>query len=65
MIGAHHGAREVVQLAAASQWRAERIKTTPPAQRSVIDAITLFLLSDLVWIGDCARVCGTRRSHTA
>jgi adenylate cyclase len=42
MIGAHHGAREVVQLAAASQWRAERIKTTPPAQRSVIDAITLF-----------------------
>jgi len=42
MIGAHHGAREVVQLAAAPQWRAERINPTPPAQRSVIDEITLF-----------------------
>jgi adenylate cyclase len=42
MVGAHHGAREVVQLAAAPQWRAERINPTPPAQRSVIDEITLF-----------------------
>jgi adenylate cyclase len=42
MTGAHHGAREVVQLAAQSQWRAENIHPVPPAQRSVIDDVTLF-----------------------
>ena len=42
MTGAHHGAREVVQLASQPQWRAEHINLTPPAQRSVIEDITLF-----------------------
>lgn len=42
MIGADHGAREVVQLAAAPQWRAEHINLTPPPQRAVIEQITLF-----------------------
>src|SRR6266446_5636003 len=42
MTGAHHGAREVVQLASQPQWRAEHIKVVPPAQRSVIEEITLF-----------------------
>jgi adenylate cyclase len=42
MTGAHHGAHEVIQLASQPQWRAEHLKLTPPAQRSVIDEITLF-----------------------
>ena len=42
MIGAHHGAREVIQLALQPQWRAEHVKSIPPAQRSLIDNITLF-----------------------
>jgi adenylate cyclase len=42
MTGAHHGAHEVIQLASQPQWRAEHLKLTPPAQRSVIDDITLF-----------------------
>ena len=41
MIGAHHGAREVIQLAAQPQWRAQNLRPTPPAQRTVIDNITL------------------------
>jgi adenylate cyclase len=42
MIGAHHGAEEVTALARDSQWRTEHIKPMPPAQRAVIDEITLF-----------------------
>jgi adenylate cyclase len=42
MTGTHRGAHEVTELAAQPQWRAEHIKFTPPAQRSVIDEITLF-----------------------
>jgi adenylate cyclase len=40
--GTHRGAHEVIERAAQPQWRAEHIKPTPPAQRSVIDEITLF-----------------------
>jgi adenylate cyclase len=42
MTGTHRGAHEVVERAVQPQWRAERIKPPPPAQRSVIDDITLF-----------------------
>jgi adenylate cyclase len=42
MTGAHRGAHETIERAAQPQWRAEHIKVTPPAQRSVIDKITLF-----------------------
>src|SRR3954447_1613498 len=42
MTGTHRGAHEVTERAAQPQWRAEHIKLTPPAQRSVIDDITLF-----------------------
>jgi adenylate cyclase len=42
MTGAHHGAHEVLQLASQPQWRAEHVNPIPPAQRSVIDDITLF-----------------------
>ena len=42
MTGAHRGAHETIERAAQPQWRAEHIKVTPPAQRSVIDEITLF-----------------------
>jgi adenylate cyclase len=42
MTGAHRGAHETIERAAQPQWRAEHIHLTPPAQRSVIDEITLF-----------------------
>jgi adenylate cyclase len=42
MTGTHRGAHEVTERAAQPQWRAEHIKLTPPAQRSVLDEITLF-----------------------
>ena len=42
MLGTHHGAQEVIQLAADPQWRAQNIKPIPPAQRTVLDDITLF-----------------------
>jgi adenylate cyclase len=42
MTGTHRGAYEVTERAAQPQWRAEHIKPAPPAQRAVIDDITLF-----------------------
>ena len=42
MTGTNRGGHEVAERAAQPQWRAEHIKLTPPAQRSVIDEITLF-----------------------
>jgi adenylate cyclase len=42
MIGAHHGAREVLALAKQPQWRAQNLKPIPPPQRELIDDITLF-----------------------
>ena len=42
MTGTHRGAHEVTERAAQPQWRAEHIKTAPPAQRALIDEITLF-----------------------
>src|SRR6202162_1294557 len=41
MIGAHHGAHEVVRLASQPQWRAQNIKPMPPVQRAAIDDVTL------------------------
>jgi adenylate cyclase len=42
MIGAHHGGREVVELAKQPQWRAQNLTPMPPPQRAVVDDITLF-----------------------
>lgn len=42
MTGTHRGAHEVTERASQPQWRAEHIKVVPPAQRSVIEDITLF-----------------------
>jgi adenylate cyclase len=42
MLGAHQGAREVIQLAMQPEWRAQHVKPIPIAQRVVIDEITLF-----------------------
>jgi adenylate cyclase len=42
MTGTHRGAYEVTERAAQPQWRAEHIRPAPPAQRPVIDDITLF-----------------------
>jgi adenylate cyclase len=41
MIGAHHGAQEVIQLAKDPTWRAQNIKPIPPVQRAEIDNVTL------------------------
>jgi adenylate cyclase len=42
MIGAHHGGREVAELGQDPEWRKQNLPGTPPAQRKVIDTITLF-----------------------
>ena len=42
MIGAHHGAREVVQFATNPAWRAQNVRALPPPQRTVVDEIALF-----------------------
>ncbi len=42
MTGTHRGAHEVTERVAQPPWRAEHIKVMPPAQRSVVDEITLF-----------------------
>lgn len=42
MTGTHRGAHEVTERASQPQWRAEHIKVVPPAQRSVIEDITLY-----------------------
>ena len=42
MIGAHHAGREVAELGQDPDWRKENLKGAPPAQRTVIDNITLF-----------------------
>jgi adenylate cyclase len=41
MIGAHHGAQEVIQLAKKPEWRAQYVKPLPPAQRAAVDDVTL------------------------
>jgi adenylate cyclase len=41
MIGAHHGAREVIQLAKQKQWRADNLQSLDPAKRNAVDRITL------------------------
>jgi adenylate cyclase len=42
MTGTHRGAHEVTERAAQPQWRSEHLRAMPPAQRSVVDEITLF-----------------------
>jgi adenylate cyclase len=42
MTGTHRGAHEAIERAAQPAWRAEHVHPTPPAQRSVIESITLF-----------------------
>jgi adenylate cyclase len=42
MTGTHRGAHEVTERASQPQWRNEHIKTTPLAQRALIEDITLF-----------------------
>src|SRR5450756_2165835 len=41
MIGAHHGAREVIQLAKQPEWRAQNLQSLPPAHRKAVDDVTL------------------------
>lgn len=68
MIGLHHGAREVVQLAKDPQWKAQHIKPIPPVQRKMIDDITLFYFPigylaaiGLVFVARGARTLRERR----
>jgi adenylate cyclase len=56
MIGAHHGAEEVIKLAAQPQWRALNLKPLlVPSQRDFIDQITLFYFP-IVYLGAIALV---------
>jgi adenylate cyclase len=41
MIGAHHGAREVIDLAKSPEWRKQHFRGIPASQRRIIDTITL------------------------
>lgn len=41
MLGAHQGAREVIQLAKNTEWRAQHLRGIPPSERQMIDTITL------------------------
>jgi adenylate cyclase len=41
MIGAHHGAHEVIQLAKQPEWRAHNLQPLPPAERKAVDQVTL------------------------
>jgi adenylate cyclase len=55
MVGAIHGAREVIALAKDPQWRKENVPPTiPPYERKVIDTVTLFYFP--IFYG-CAFVC--------
>jgi adenylate cyclase len=65
MIGAHHGAREVIELAKQPQWRAQNLKPLPPPQRAVIDDITLFYfpIAYLAAIGLVFAARGVRALH--
>ena len=65
MIGAHHGAREVVELAKQPQWRAKNLTPMPPPQRAVIDDITLFYfpIAYLAAIGLVFAARGVRTLH--
>jgi len=42
MLGAHHGAEEVIALAKDPQWRVQHLHVLAPPQRAAIDDITLF-----------------------
>ncbi len=42
MIGADHGAREVIELAKQPEWRAQNLRPVTPAQRAELDKIMLF-----------------------
>jgi adenylate cyclase len=42
VIGADHGAREVVELAKQPEWRAKNVRPVTPAQRNELDKIMLF-----------------------
>src|SRR5260221_4753019 len=42
MLGAHHGAREVIALAKDPQWRSLNFRPIPALQRTIVDDITLF-----------------------
>ena len=47
MIGAHHGAREVVQLAKQPEWRAHNLQPLPPAERKCLSGNNLNSLNQL------------------
>ena len=65
MIGAHHGAREVIELAKQPQWRAQNLKPMPPPQRAVDRRHHAVLFSDRLPRRDRTGVRGARRAHVA
>ena len=44
LLGAHHGAGEVIALARDPQWRAQNLHPITPAQRALLDSLTYFYI---------------------
>ena len=65
MIGAHHGGREVVELAKQPQWRAENLKPMPPRAARGDRRHHAVLFSDRLPRRDRTGVRGARRAHVA
>jgi adenylate cyclase len=59
MLGASNGAREVVRLAEDPRWRAEQLRSIPPAQRAILDDIALVYFP-IAYIGLIGLVCAAR-----
>ena len=63
MIGAHHGAREVIQLAKQPEWRAQNLQPLPPAHRKAVDDVTL-LYFPIVYVAAIGLVFAARGVRT-
>jgi adenylate cyclase len=63
MIGAHHGAREVIQLAKQPEWRAQNMQPLPPAHRKAVDDVTL-LYFPIVYVAAIGLVFAARGVRT-
>jgi adenylate cyclase len=63
MIGAHHGAREVIKLAKQPEWRAQNLQPLPPAHRKAVDDVTL-LYFPIIYVAAIGLVFAARGVRT-
>jgi adenylate cyclase len=63
MIGAHHAAREVIELAESPEWRKQNFSPIPAPKRQLIDTITLFYFP-IVYLGAIGLVFVARGVRT-